>query len=113
MSLGLDLLEDLWPLIPVVHDDLGLSLLGEELSHLVHLLLAVLDVVDADVGYERDSGVHGSGSTRLAVFDGDALLWLHTKFLAGVEVDGRVWLGGWWVEGGGSGVDVLVLEEAY
>ena len=109
----LNLLEALLPLLPVVHDRFGLALLGEGLGHLLHLLLAVLDVVDADVGDERDVGTHGRGSAGLAVLDGDALLWLDAELLACVDVDGWVWLGGWWVEGGDGGVDVLVREEAY
>ena len=109
----LDLLEALLELLPVVHDGLGLALLGEGGGHLLHLLLALLDVVDADVGDERDVGTHARGSAGLAVLDGDALLWLDAELLASVDVDGWVWLGGWWVEGGDGGVDVLVGEEAY
>ena len=111
-SQGLDGLEALWPLLPVIHDRLRLGLLGEDFSHLIHLLFAFFDIVDADVGDERNAGTHGSSSSGLAVFDGDALLWLDAELLAGVEVDRWIWLGGWWVERGGSGVDVLILEEA-
>lgn len=109
----LNLLEALLPFLPVVHDGFGLALLGEGLGHLLHLLLALLDVVDADVGDERDVGTHGRGSAGLAVLDGDALLWLDAELFACVDVDGWVWLGGWWVERAGGGVDVLVGEEAY
>jgi hypothetical protein len=108
----LNLLEALRPLLPVVHDDLGVAGIGQRLGHLVHLLLAFLDVVDTDVGDEWDVGTHGSRGAGLAVLDGDTLLWLDAELLAGVEVDGRIRLGGWWVEGGGGRVDVLVLEEA-
>jgi hypothetical protein len=48
LHVGLDLLEALLELLPVVHDGLALGLLGEQLGHGVHLLLAVLDAVDAD-----------------------------------------------------------------
>ena len=94
----LDLLEALWPFLPVVHDRLGIALLCKGLAHLVHLLLALFNVVDAHVGDEWDASTHGSSGAGLAVLDGDALLWLHTELFAGMEVDGWVWLGGWWVE---------------
>lgn len=109
----LNLLEALLPLLPVVHDRLGLGLLGEGVGHLLHLLLALLDVVDTDVGDERDVGTHGRSSAGLAVLDGDALFWFDAELLACVDVDGWVWLGRWWVEGGDGRVDVLVREEAY
>jgi hypothetical protein len=108
----LNLLEALRPLLPVVHDDLGVAGVSQCLGHLFHLLLALLDVVDTDVGDERNVGTHGSRGAGLAVLDGDALLRLDAELLAGVEVDGGIRLGGWWVEGGSSRVDVLVLEEA-
>ena len=110
---GLDFLEALWPLLPVVHDHLSIALLGESLAHLLHLLLTLLDVVDADVCNKWDASTHSSCGSGLAVFDGDTLLRLNTKLLAGVEVDSWVWLGRWWVESSGSRVDVLILEEAY
>ena len=108
----LNLLQALWPLLPVVHNDLGLGDVSEELAHLVHLLLTLLDVVDADVGNEWDAGTRRRSSTGLGVFDGDTLLWLDAELLACVEVDGRVWFGGWRAEGGGCRVDVLIREEA-
>ena len=108
----LDRLEALRPLLPVVHDRLGLALLSEDLTHLLHLLLAFLDVVDTDIGDEWDAGTHGGRGSGLAVFNRDALLRLDAELLARVDVDGWIWLGGWRVEGRSSGVDVVVSEEA-
>lgn len=88
-------------------------MLSEGVGHLLHLLFALLDLVDTDVGDERDVGTHGSSGTRFAVFDGEALLWLDSELLASVDVDGRIRLGGWRVETGGGRVDVLVGEEAF
>jgi hypothetical protein len=106
----LDLLEALWPLLPVVHDNDSLGLLGQELGHLVHLLLTIFDSVNTHVGNAWDTGTHGSGGTALAVLDGDDFRRLDAKLLAGVKVDLRIWLGRWWVEGSGSTVDVLIWE---
>jgi hypothetical protein len=106
----LDLLEALWPLLPVVHDNDSLGLLGQELGHLVHLLLTIFDAVDTNVGNARDTGTHSGSGTALAVLDGDNLGRLDAELLAGVEVDLGIWLGGWWVERRGSAVDVLVWE---
>ena len=89
----LDCLEALLPLLPIIHDRLGVALLGESFGHLIHLLLAVLEVVDADVADKRDAGTHGCCGPRLAVFHGDALIWLDTELFAGVNVDGWVRLG--------------------
>lgn len=110
--LSLNLLEHLRPLLPIIHDDLGVALLRQSLGHLIHLLLAFLDVVDADVRDAGNTSTHGGSGAGFGVLDGDALLWLDAELFAGVEVDGWIGLGGWWVEGGGGGVDVFVLEEA-
>ena len=95
---------------PVIHDDVGLALLGQDLGHLLHLLLAILDAVDADIPDQWDTCTHGRSSTALAVLDSDTLAWLDTQLLAGVEVDLRVRLGGRRVQAGGSAVDMLVGE---
>lgn len=110
---GLDLLDGLWELLPVVHDDLGVAGFGERLGHLLLLGLALLETVDSDVGDEWDACTHAGSGSGLAVLDSQALLWLDTELLAGVEVDGGVGLAGWWVERGGSRVDGLVGEEAH
>ena len=106
----LDLGEALGELLPVVHNSSGLALLLQQLGHLLHLLLALLNAVDADIRDQWDASTHGSSSTRLGVLDGDAALVLDTELLAGVVVDLGVWLGGWWVERSGGGVDVLIWE---
>lgn len=106
----LNLLEASWPLLPVVHDNDALALLGQELGHLLHLLFSFFNSVYTDVGHAWDTGTHGSGGTALGVLNGDDLSWLDTELLACVEVDLWVWLGGWWVEGSGGTVDVLVWE---
>ena len=46
---ALNLLQALWEVLPVTHDDFGIALLGEDLRHLVHLLLAILDAIYADL----------------------------------------------------------------
>lgn len=107
----LNLLDALREFLPVVHHRLRLALLSESSRHLVHLRLAVLDVVDTDVSDERDAGTHTSSGAGLAVFHGEALFWLDAELFAGVEVDGWVGLGGWWIEGGDGRVDVLIREE--
>jgi hypothetical protein len=107
----LDLLEAVLELAPVVHNSSTLGLLSEELGHLFHFLLALLDAVDADIANARDVGAHGGRGTALAVLDGDALLGLDAELFAGVEVDGRVGLGAGRVERGGGRVDVLGREE--
>jgi hypothetical protein len=96
--------------LPVVHDSLGLAVFGKDVSHLVHLLLAVFDAVDADVADEGDASSHTSSGTGLAVFDSEALLRLDTELLAGVEVDFGVGLARGRVQGGGGRVDLLVWE---
>jgi hypothetical protein len=106
----LNLPEALWPLLPVVHDNHSLGLLGQELGHLLHLLLTFFNSVNTDVGNARDTSTHGGGGTALAVLDGDDLGRLDAELFARVEVNLGVWLGGWWVEGGSSAVDVLVWE---
>lgn len=85
--LGLDLLQDLRELLPVVHDGHTVALFLENLGHLLHLLLALLDLVDTNIADARNVGTHGGGGTTLAVLDGNALLRLDTKLLAGVQVD--------------------------
>ena len=95
---------------PVIHDDVGLALLRQNLGHLLHLLLAVLNAIHADIPNQRDTSTHGSSSTTLAVLDSDTLAGLHTELLAGVEIDLGVWLGGRRVQAGGSAVDMLVGE---
>ena len=107
---SLNLLENLGELLPFVHDLDTVALLLESLLHLLHLLFTVLNLVDTDVANTRDTSTHGRSGTRLAIFDGDAVLWLDTELFAGVEVDLGVWLAGRWVEGGGSAIDVLVGE---
>jgi hypothetical protein len=98
LQLGLDLLEHLGELLPVIHDGKALGLLGEKLGHLLHLLLALLDAVDANVADARDASAHGSRGTALAVLDGDGLTLLDAELLAGVVVDGGVGLGARGVE---------------
>ena len=95
---------------PVIHDDVGLALLRQNLGHLLHLLLAVFNAIHADIPNQWDTSTHGSRSTTLAVLDSDTLAGLHTELLAGVEVDLGVWLGGRRVQAGGSAVDMLVGE---
>ena len=97
-------------LVPIVHDGLGLALFGQDLGHVVHSLRGFLDAVDADIADEWDTSPHGSGSTRLAVFDSEALLRLDTKLLTCIEVDLGVGLAGGRVERGGSTVDLLIRE---
>jgi hypothetical protein len=80
----LNLLEASWPLLPVVHDNDSLGLLGQELGHLVHLLLSFFDSVDTDVGDAWDTSTHGGGGTALAVLNSDDLGRLDTELLAGV-----------------------------
>lgn len=63
LSHGFDLLEAVLELRPVVHDCGSVALLGEELSHLFHLLFAFLLAVDSNVGNEWDTSSHGSSST--------------------------------------------------
>jgi hypothetical protein len=109
----INLLHALRELGPVVHDGVGLALLRELLGHQVHLLLALLLVVDADVCDERDARAQGGGGAGLGVLDGDALGGLDAQLLAGVQVDGGVGLGARRVERGGGRVDVLVGEEAH
>lgn len=126
LSLRLDLLQALWELLPVVHDDISLALLGEDLGHLVHLLLAVLDAVDANlvtliwnldgrqlntyVADERNTSTHSRSSSALAVLHGNAVFRLHAELLACVEVDLGVGLAGRRVQASSRTVDVLVGE---
>ena len=107
---GLELLEDLRELLPIIHDGIGLALFGENLSHLIHLLLAVLNAIDTNVADEGDTSTHSSSGTTLAVLHSDALLRPDAKLLARVQVDLWVRLAGWRVEGSGGAVDVLVGE---
>lgn len=106
----LNLLEAGWPLLPVVHNSDTLALLSQDLGHLLHFLLSFLNSVYTNIGDAWDAGTHGSSSPALRVLDSDDLGWLDTELLACVEVDLWVWLGGWWVEGSGGTVDVLVWE---
>jgi len=110
LGASFDSLQDLWELLPLLHDLNAIALLLENLDHLLHFLFAVLQLVDTNVANAGDAGTHGSSCTRLAVLDGDGIFWLHTKLLTCVEVDLRVRLAGWWVERSGSAVDVLVGE---
>ena len=110
LSLGFDLLQQLGELLPVVHDLISIALFLENLCHLLHLLLALFDAVDADIADQGDSSTHGGGGSTLAILDGDGLRWFDTELLTGVEVDLGVGLGRWRVEGGSSRVDMLVGE---
>lgn len=107
-SCGLDFLEAVEELTPVVHDSDGAALLGKHLGHSVHLRLVL---IRADIAYERNLGVLGGGSARPAVLDGDALAGLDTNLLAGVEVNGWVGFRGWLLQRGGGAVNVLGGEE--
>jgi len=107
---SLDLLQALWELLPVIHNDLALGRLGQKFGHLLHLLLAILDAIHANISDTRNTGPHGSRSAALAVLNGDALLRLHAQLLAGVEVDGRVGLAGRRVQARRGTVDVLIGE---
>lgn len=111
LDLGLDLLQALLELLPVVHNGNALGFLGQKLGHLLHLLLALFDAVDANVANARNAGAHGRSSTALAVLDGNSLGGLNAELLSSVDVDGWVGLGAGWVERGGGGVDVLGREE--
>ena len=97
-------------LVPVVHNGLGLALFGQDLCHVVHSLRGLFDAVDANIADEWDTSPRGSGSTRLAVFDSEALLRLDAKLLACMKVDFGIGLAGGRVERGGSTVDLLVWE---
>lgn len=110
LSLGFDLLQQLWELVPVVHDLIGIALFLEDLCHLLHLLLAFFDAVDTDIADKGDSSSHGGGGSTLAVLDSDCLGGFDAELLTGVEVDLGVGLGRGRVERGGGGVDVLVGE---
>jgi hypothetical protein len=110
LNLSLNLLQAILKLFPLVHDDLGVAVLGQHLCHLFLLLLALFDAVDANVADQRDACAHCGRGSALAVFNCHALLRLDAEFLAGMEVDGWVRLAGGRVQGGGGAVDVLVGE---
>jgi hypothetical protein len=110
LGTSFDLLQQLWELLPVVHDLDAVALFAKSLLHLLHALLALLQLVDTDITNAGNTSTHRCSGTRLAVLDGHSLSWLDTELFAGVKVDLGVRLGGWWVEGGGCGVDVLVGE---
>lgn len=93
------------------HDLLGVASLLQQLGHLVLLLLAVLDAVDADVGDQRDTGSHAGGGAALGVLDGDALFGLDAQLLTGVQVDLRVRLAAGRVQARCGAVDFVVGEE--
>lgn len=107
----LNLRHALRELLPVVHDHLGLALLGDGIGHLLHLLFAFFNLVDADIGDQGDAGAHACRGTRLRVFNGQGLLRLDAELLAGVEVYGRVGLGGRRVQRTGSRVHLVFAEE--
>merc|ERR1711939_844116 len=90
MSLCLNLLDAFRKLLPVVHDCVCLGLFGQQLSHLVLLLLALLNLVDADIGNDRNPSAHGRCGPGLAVLDRESLLRLYTELLASVKVDGGI-----------------------
>lgn len=71
-----DLLQELWELLPVVHDLDTVALLSENLLHSLLLLWAFLDAVDTNVANARNTSAHGSGGTTLAVLNSDRLFWL-------------------------------------
>ena len=95
---------------PVIHDDVGLALLRQDLGHLLHLLFAIFNAIDANVPNQWDASTHSSSSTTLAILNSNTFAGLHTELLAGVEVDLGVWLGGRRVQAGGCAVDMLVGE---
>lgn len=107
----LTLLEMSLELGPIVHDSIGLAVLGEGLSHLLHLLLAILDTIHTNVADKRNTSTHGSSGTRTRILDSDTLLRLDTQLLTSEEVDLGIWLGGRRVERGGGRVDLLIREE--
>jgi hypothetical protein len=98
-------------LLPVIHDGLSLAVLGESLGHLIHLLLAVLETIDANVADEGDTSTHSGSGTGAGVLDGETLLRLDTELLTGEEVDLGVRLARGRVERGGSRVNLLIGEE--
>jgi hypothetical protein len=106
----LNLLEALRKLLPVVHDDGSIALLGEDLGHLLHLLLTLLNAVDTDISNKRNAGAHGGSGTTLAVLHRDSILVGDAKLLAGKVVDGGIGLAGRLLHGCSGAVDVLILE---
>ena len=95
---------------PVIHDDVGLALLRQNLGHLLHLLFAIFNAIDANVPNQWDASTHRSSSTTLAVLNSNTFAGLHSELLAGVEIDLGVWLGRRRVQAGGCTVDMLVGE---
>ena len=107
---GLDLLQELRELFPVVHDLDTVALLSEGLLHLLHLFFTILDFVNTHVANARDTSTHGGSGTTLAVLDCHRLFWLDTELLAGIEVDLWVRLAGRRIERGSGAVDVFIGE---
>ena len=103
---SLELLENLWELAPVIHDDLG-TVLDE---HVADLLGLGGVVVASDVGDSGDASADSGEGSGLAVLDGNALFGLDPDLLASEEVDGWVGFGGWLRKRGGGREDVTIRE---
>lgn len=106
---GLNLGQAVHELAPVVHDDFDPRLF----EHLSHLLLLDDTTVAADVTDGGNACSDCAESAALAILDGNTFSWLFADDLAGVKVDGRIWLGGWNGQTGGGAEDVVGREEFF
>ena len=105
-SHALNRLQAFGELVPILHHDAN----AQPLKRLRHLLLLLAAAVAPDVADGRNTGANGTQCPALAVLHRHALPRLLPNDLAGVEVDGRIGLGGRNRERSGGAEDVVFGE---
>jgi hypothetical protein len=111
LSLCLNLLQALLKLTPMIHNRLRPTRLRKHLSHLLHLLLPILDAINPHVPDERNPRPHGSSSPTPAILHRHALLGLNPQLLTRIEVDLRVRLAARRRQARRRTVHMLIREE--